>query len=209
MTRRSWRQPSAWGGAYWPPSDVVAFAVEMGDEKAIAADMHEYLSMFFYSAEARDTFKARSMSFSYHQKVNKGAVWSNLQRFDLNPELPKFKFPTLVVTGRYDFNVAPSVAWAIHKAIRSSSSPSSRRAATCRSARRSTASSLVYKPSSRSDLAFPCRSFERAGRTAPPMRPATTPEKVVTPSRAGHAPGQRDGAPPWRFRSTGASGWGW
>lgn len=91
----------------------------MGDEKAIAADMHEYLSMFFYSAEARDTFKARSMSFSYHQKVNK-AVWSNLQRFDLNPELPKFKFPTLVVTGRYDFNVAPSVAWAIHKAIRGS-----------------------------------------------------------------------------------------
>jgi proline iminopeptidase len=59
---------------------------------------------------------ARSSSFVYRQKVNK-AVWSDLQRFDLNPELPKFKFPTLVVTGRYDFNVAPSVAYAIHKAI--------------------------------------------------------------------------------------------
>ena len=34
--------------------------------------------------------------------------------------MPKFKFPTLVVTGRYDFNVAPSVASAIHKAIHGS-----------------------------------------------------------------------------------------
>jgi proline iminopeptidase len=52
----------------------------------------------------------------YRQNVNK-AVWGDLQRFDLNPELAKFAFPTLVVTGRYDFNVAPSVAWAIHGAI--------------------------------------------------------------------------------------------
>ena len=96
--------------------DAVAFAVELGDEKAIAADLHEYMSMLFYGAEARDAFMARSASFSYHQKVNK-AVWADLQRFDLNPELPKFRFPTLVVTGRYDFNAAPSVAWGIHRAI--------------------------------------------------------------------------------------------
>ncbi len=94
----------------------VAFAVELGDEKAIAADLHEYMTMLFYDARARDAFMARSSSFVYRQKVNK-AVWADLQRFDLNPELPKFGFPTLVVTGRYDFNVAPSVAWAIHKAI--------------------------------------------------------------------------------------------
>ena len=96
--------------------DAAAFGVELGDEKAIAADMSEYLSMLFYSAEAREAFLARSSSFKYTQRVNK-AVWSDLQRFDLNPELAKFKFPTLVVTGRYDFNVAPSVAWSIHKAI--------------------------------------------------------------------------------------------
>jgi pimeloyl-ACP methyl ester carboxylesterase len=64
----------------------------------------------------REAFLARSASFKYSQKVNK-AVWSDLQRFDLNPELTKLKVPTLVVTGRYDFNVAPSVAWSIHKAI--------------------------------------------------------------------------------------------
>ncbi len=96
--------------------DGLAFAVELGDEKAIAADLHDYMGMIFYSPANRDAFLARSSAFVYRQKVNK-AVWSDLQRFDLNPELPKFKFPTLVVTGRYDFNVAPSVAWGIHKAI--------------------------------------------------------------------------------------------
>lgn len=96
--------------------DALAFAVELGDPEAIAADLSEYMSMLFYTKEAREAFVARSSSFVYRQKVNK-AVWGDLQRFDLNPELPKFRSPTLVVTGRYDFNVAPSVAWAIHRAI--------------------------------------------------------------------------------------------
>lgn len=96
--------------------DALAFAVELGDDKAVAADLREYMSMLFYTPQAREEMMARSSSFVYRQKVNK-AVWNDLQRFDLNPELPKFKFPTLVATGRYDFNVAPSVAWAIHNAV--------------------------------------------------------------------------------------------
>jgi len=36
---------------------------------------------------------------------------------DLGPELGKFHFPTLVLTGRFDANVAPSVAWKIHRGI--------------------------------------------------------------------------------------------
>lgn len=96
--------------------DALAFAVELGDGEAIAADLKEYMSMLFYTKEAREAFLARSSAFVYRQKVNK-AVWGDLQRFDLNPELAKFSFPTLVVSGRYDFNVAPSVAWAIHRAI--------------------------------------------------------------------------------------------
>jgi proline iminopeptidase len=99
--------------------DGLAFSVELGDQKAIESDLHEYMSMLFYTPQAREAFMTRSASFVYRQKVNK-AVWTDLQRFDLNPELPKFKFPTLVATGRYDFNVAPSVAWAIHQAIPSS-----------------------------------------------------------------------------------------
>ena len=96
--------------------DGLAFAVELGDPAAISADLHEYMSMLFYTREAREAMLARTSSLSYSQKVNK-SVWNDLQRFDLNPELAKFRFPTLVITGRYDFNVAPSVAWAIHRAI--------------------------------------------------------------------------------------------
>src|SRR3989442_4723263 len=96
--------------------DGLAFAVELGDEAAISADLHEYMSMLFYLPAARDAMLARSGELSFHQKVNK-SVWNDLQRFDLTPELSKFVFPTLVVTGRFDFNVAPSVAWAIHRAI--------------------------------------------------------------------------------------------
>jgi len=96
--------------------DGLAFAVELGDKQAIDADLREYMTMLFYSAEARDAMLARMGELSYHQAVNK-SVWGDLQRFDLNPELPKFRFPTLVITGRYDFNVAPSVAYGIHKAI--------------------------------------------------------------------------------------------
>ena len=96
--------------------DGLAFAVELADPDAIAADLREYMSMLFYTQQAREAMLARAPSLVYRQAVNK-AVWGDLQRFDLNPELPKFRFPTLVVTGRYDFNVAPSVAWSIHKAI--------------------------------------------------------------------------------------------
>jgi len=96
--------------------DGLAFSVELGDQAAIAADLRAYMSMIFYSPAARDAMLARLDEMSYHQSVNK-SVWGDLQRFDLNPELPKFRFPTLVITGRYDFNVAPSVAWGIHRAI--------------------------------------------------------------------------------------------
>ena len=96
--------------------DGLAFAVELGDEAAISADLHEYMSMLFYSPAARDAMLARTAQLSYHQSVNK-SIWNDLQRFDLNPELAKFTFPTLVATGRFDFNVAPSVAWSIHRAI--------------------------------------------------------------------------------------------
>jgi len=36
---------------------------------------------------------------------------------DLNPEIAKFKFPVIVMSGRYDINVAPLVTYKIHQAI--------------------------------------------------------------------------------------------
>jgi proline iminopeptidase len=93
-----------------------AFADEMGDKAASDASIHDYLTMLFYSAEKRDAFVAQMGAGAYRKEVFQ-AVISDLPRFDLNPELPKYKFPVLVMTGRYDINVAPLVAYKIHQAI--------------------------------------------------------------------------------------------
>lgn len=92
------------------------FAEEMGDKAALEANLREYLAMLFYSTERRDAFLAAVSPSVYRKEVNE-AVVRDINRFDLNPEIGKFRFPVLVVTGRYDMNVAPLVAYRIHKAI--------------------------------------------------------------------------------------------
>ena len=95
---------------------ALAFAQTLGDEAARAADLRQYMSMLCLAPEKRDAFVAASSAFVYTPAVNQ-ALNADLERYDLNPELPKFRFPTLVATGRYDFNVAPLVAYRIHQAI--------------------------------------------------------------------------------------------
>jgi proline iminopeptidase len=95
--------------------DAMAFAEELGDSAAARASFREYLSMLCYSPQKRDAMLSRPapmLSQSVNQRLSQ-----DLRRYDLNPELPKFRFPTLVLAGRYDINVAPSVAWKIHRAI--------------------------------------------------------------------------------------------
>jgi proline iminopeptidase len=96
--------------------ESVAFAEALGDPAALHDDLHEYLGMLFYSPEHRDRFLAGSDAYQYTRSVNE-TLNADLKRYDLNPELPKYRFPTLVLTGRFDINVAPSVAWKIHRAI--------------------------------------------------------------------------------------------
>lgn len=72
--------------------------------------------MLFYSPEKRDAFLAKATTDSYRPAVN-AEVSADLARFDLNPELRKFRMPALVITGRFDMNVSPRNAWKIHRAI--------------------------------------------------------------------------------------------
>jgi proline iminopeptidase len=97
-------------------ADSFAFADALGDAAANAAGIREYFRWLFYAPEKRDAFIAQVGAGVYNKAVNE-ALDRDVQRFDLNPELRKFKFPTLVITGRYDINVAPSVAYKMHKAI--------------------------------------------------------------------------------------------
>ena len=75
--------------------------------------------MLLYSTEKRDSAVPIFEKADFHKSIN-DALMADLGRFDLNPELLKFDRPTLVITGRFDMNVAPSVAWKIHQAIRGS-----------------------------------------------------------------------------------------
>jgi len=97
-------------------SDALAFADALGDKAASEAGLVEYFHWLFYSPEKRDAFIAQVGAGVSNKAVNE-AIDHDVQRFDLNPEIRKFKFPTLVITGRYDINVAPSVAYKMHKAI--------------------------------------------------------------------------------------------
>lgn len=96
--------------------DSFAFADALGDRAATDAQLREYYRMLFYSPEKRDEFLARATTDSYRPAIN-AEVSADLARFDLNPELSRFRMPALVITGRFDMNVSPRTAWRIHKAI--------------------------------------------------------------------------------------------
>ena len=95
--------------------DAVAFADQLGDKSASDASIHEYLTMLFYSPEKRDAFVAQMGPEAFNKNVNQ-ILTADIVRFDLNPEIRKFHFPVLVITGQFDMNVAPVVAYKIHQA---------------------------------------------------------------------------------------------
>lgn len=100
-------------------ADGFAFAEAMGDNEARDAGLREYFHWLFYGPDRRDAFVLEVTPVVYNHAVNE-ALERDLAKYDLGPELAKFRFPTLVITGRYDINVAPSVAYKIHRAIRNS-----------------------------------------------------------------------------------------
>lgn len=92
------------------------FFAALGDSAAGKQSMREYFGMLFVSTAKRDEFLSRADTYRFTRKVN-AVLDADLGQYDMWPVLPTFKMPTLVVTGRYDINVAPSTAWKIHKAI--------------------------------------------------------------------------------------------
>lgn len=72
--------------------------------------------MLFHSPEKRDAFVAQMGPGAFNKKVNE-ILTADIVRFDLNPEIRKFHFPVLVITGQFDINVAPVVAYKIRQPI--------------------------------------------------------------------------------------------
>jgi proline iminopeptidase len=92
-----------------------AFAEQLRDTSAEHVNFHLYQSMLAVDTTRRAALRELALP-PFVVAVNE-AILADYRRFDLGPELPKFRFPALVITGRFDANVAPSVAWKIHQAI--------------------------------------------------------------------------------------------
>jgi proline iminopeptidase len=91
----------------------------IGDTTAFGASLKEYLGTLMLSEAKRDEFTSRASTYQLSRSVNE-TLDAELNRLDMWPALDALRMPTLVATGRYDINVAPSTAWKIHKAIRGS-----------------------------------------------------------------------------------------
>ncbi|MGZ3478776.1 MAG: alpha/beta fold hydrolase [Myxococcaceae bacterium] len=96
--------------------DGFELGAQFNDTAAIEAQIRDYLSMIFWDPDHRDAFLRQYSPGSFRRHVNQ-ALDADMGKYDLNPEIKKFRLPVLVITGRYDMNVAPVVAWKIHKAI--------------------------------------------------------------------------------------------
>jgi proline iminopeptidase len=87
-----------------------------GTEAAARAGLRNHFRMIFYSPEKRDTYMSHMGDLGYEPAVAE-AVAKATTDLDLTAKLAGFQFPTLVITGRYDMNVAPLTAWRLAHAI--------------------------------------------------------------------------------------------
>ena len=85
-------------------------------DAAARASLRNHFRMIFYSPAKRDAYMAKMGDLGYEPSVGR-AVFEATKNLDLTSKLPGFRFPTLVITGRYDMNVAPLTAWRIAHAI--------------------------------------------------------------------------------------------
>lgn len=87
-------------------------AQQMGasTDAAARAGLRNHFRMIFYSPEKRDAYMSKMGDLGFEPAVSE-AVAKATADLDLTSKLAGFKFPTLVITGRYDMNVAPLTAW--------------------------------------------------------------------------------------------------
>jgi proline iminopeptidase len=85
-------------------------------EAAARAGLRNHFRMIFYSPQKRDAYMSHMGDLGFEPAVG-DAVEKATADLDLTSKLAGFKFPTLVINGRYDMNVAPLTAWRLAHAI--------------------------------------------------------------------------------------------
>jgi proline iminopeptidase len=78
--------------------------------------LRDHFDMIFYDRAKLARYMANAKDLGYSPKTGE-AVGKATEKLDYTEALKKFNFPTLVITGRYDMNVAPLTAWQMYKAI--------------------------------------------------------------------------------------------
>ncbi len=79
-------------------------------EAAAQEGLVNHFRMIFYSPAKLQAYLTHMGDIGYVPAVG-DAVSKATENIDLTAALPRFNFPTLVITGRYDMNVAPLTAW--------------------------------------------------------------------------------------------------
>lgn len=85
-------------------------------DAAARAGLRNHFRMIFYSPEKREAYMNRMGDLGFEPAVAE-AVSKATENLDLTSKLGGFNFPTLVINGRYDMNVAPLTAWRLKQAI--------------------------------------------------------------------------------------------
>jgi proline iminopeptidase len=81
-----------------------------GSDAAEQSGLRNHFRMIFYSPELRDAYMAKMGDLGFEPAVA-AAVSKSAGEMDLTAQIKEFRFPVLVITGRYDMNVAPLTAW--------------------------------------------------------------------------------------------------
>jgi proline iminopeptidase len=85
-------------------------------EAAARAGLRNHFRIIFYSPEKRDAYMSHMGDLGFEPAVSETVAKATAD-IDLTSNLAGFQFPTLVINGRYDMNVAPLTAWKLAHAI--------------------------------------------------------------------------------------------
>lgn len=90
---------------------------KQGDtDEAAQQQLINHFRMIFYDEDLLNKYLASVKDLEYTPATGK-AVGEAASKVDMTADLSNFRFPVLVITGRYDMNVAPLTAWRMYKAI--------------------------------------------------------------------------------------------
>lgn len=88
----------------------------MDAAKAADTELRDHFRMIFYSQEKLGEYLARATDLGSSPAVGE-AVGTAIAKLDLTAQMAAFRFPVLVLQGRYDANVTPDVSWAVAHSI--------------------------------------------------------------------------------------------